>query len=122
MKLRDLQEAKYADSGTHRLHGTLVAGLNRQHHEPITIVVGKCGEVEDWGVTKSKPCYLIDFEGGPIAAQYLKRNTTVGFQSLAVDFGQDESWYVSPVGESDWEILENPGYKEPPAMISRSRR
>lgn len=116
MKLTDLQEAKYADSGTHRLHGTLVAGRNRQHHEPITIVIGNCGEEEDWGVTKSKPCYLIDFEGGPIAAQYLIRNTTVGFQSLAVDFGHDrkqrqsneESWYVSPIGNSDWEVLEQP--------------
>ncbi len=121
MKVQQILEARYA-SDTIRLSGTLVAGRNRQHQEPITIVITKCGDEEDYGFTQSRPCTLLDFEGGPITAQYVKAN-------IPVDFGEESQrsnnefasiqaggWYVSPsdsLDDQDWIIYERPpGYKK----------
>lgn len=105
MKLKELTEAKYYSSDTLKLSGTLVAGYNRQHHEPIELVIGKFGEEEDFGFTKSKPCTLMDFEGGRIAAQYLKAQERI-------EFGQETGWYVNPVEADDWSIYQfPPGHK-----------
>lgn len=109
MKVQQILEAKYA-SDTIRLSGTLVAGRTRQHHEPITVVITKCGEEEDYGFTQSKPCMLIDFEGGPITAQYVKANIRVDFGEQLED--REGGWYVSPSDSldfnQDWIVYERP--------------
>jgi len=97
-----LVEARYYSSDTIRLSGTLAAGTNLQHTESVHVVIEECGEEEDWGFTKAKPCILLDFEGGIVAAQYLKA-------PARVDFGVDkdeEGWYIRPLDEHDWIVTE----------------
>jgi len=108
VKLQDLTEAKNASTML-RLTGTLVAGRNNQHHEPIEIVISDIGEEEDFGFTKTKPCKLVDFEGGIIASQYIRA-------PAKAEFGENNGWYVVPVTYSnesnDWMVLQfPPGHK-----------
>ncbi len=104
MKLSQLHEAKYV-SNTLRLSGTLVAGRNNQHHEPIVIVISDIGEEEDFGFIKTKPCTLVDFEGGIIASQYINAPSKV-------ELGEEKGWFVVPFSfanqSNDWTVYQFP--------------
>ena len=103
---KKLHEAKYYSSDTIRLSGTLVAGTNDQHHEPVQLVIGECGEADDWGLGPAKSCTLLDFEGGVITAHYLKAPARIDFiAESTIDY---YGWSVRPLDDHDWMVYEKP--------------